>query len=225
MSADLPVRLRSDEDPAEHPFASTRQYKGDIALLNYLLQDLRVLVRQSAAGQTELAPQQIVTWEVHGLQRRTVVCDPVRLRTSDVVQIVGFFGDRRADADPRPIDASEFDLISEFIHYPGILSYSSSELVDGYWANLVVHTDPGDREAWRQSDVHIRAVDEVAPRAYHSVRIHNGCIRDGVTGSKTVRIECTKYWDYDCSPVWHAIRELPGGQSESLTGPIVAPVT
>ncbi len=220
MTEPEPIRLTPEESPLYHPFASTSRYKGDIALLNYLLQDLRVLVRQAAKGQTTLRPQQVLTWEVHGLQRRTVICDPERLQRNELVQIVGFFGDRRGDADPRPIDQSEFDLIDEFVNYPGILSYSSVELVDGYWANLVVHADPDDREAWRGSDVHVRAVAEVAPNAYHSVRIHNGCIRDGVPGSKTVRLECTKYWDYDSDPVWHAYRELPGGESETLTGPI-----
>lgn len=215
------VWLAPDEDPVGHDFASTRRYKSDIALLNYLLQDLRVLVRRAARGETPLLrPQQIVTWEVHGLQRRTVVCDPNRLRAPAPVHIVGFFGDRRTQADKRPIDQSEFDLIAEFCNYPGILSYSSTELVDDYWANLVVHAEPTDREAWRESEIHKRAVADVAPIAYHNVRIHNGWIRgEGVMGLRTVWLQSTKYWDYDVDPVWHAFRDLPGGESVHLIGP------
>lgn len=214
------VELAPDEDPPDHPFATTDRYKADLALLNYLLQDLRVLIRRYARAEIELAPHDIVTWEVHGLQRRTVVCDPDGLLAPGPVYVVGFFGDRRADADERAIDASEFDLIDEFRNYSGILSYSSTELIDQFWSNLVVHTHPDDREAWRHSDAHVRAVDQVAPSAYHSVRIHNGFIRDGVAGSRTVNLVRTKYWDYDCEPVWAAFRELPEGQSESLTGTI-----
>lgn len=213
------VELDPDEDPPDHEFASTDRYKSDLSLLNYLLQDLRVLVRRYAKGEMEIAAHDVIAWEVHGLQRRTVMCDPDRLLDPGPVYVVGFFGDRRDDADQRPIDASEFDLIDEFRSYPGILSYSSTELVDRYWSNLVVHTHPDDRESWRHSQRHIDAVDHVAPEAYHSVRIHNGFIRDGVAGSRTVNLVRSKYWDYDCDPVWVACRELPGGQSESLTGP------
>ncbi len=213
------IELGAAEDPPDHEFASTERYKGDIALLNYLLHDLRVLMRRHAKGEIALDPYDVVTWEVHGLQRRTVVCDPESLLGTGPVHVVGFFGDRREDADQRAVDLSEFNLIDEFRTYPGILSYSSTELVDHYWANLVVHTHPDDRETWRHSDVHVHAVDEVAPDAYHSVRIHNGFIRDGVVGSRTVNLVRTKYWDYECDPVWVACRQLPGGQSESLTGP------
>lgn len=215
-----PITLAPDEDPAGRDFASTARYAGDIALLNYLLQDLRVLVRRYVKGEIELQPQQVMNWEVHGLQRRTVMCDPESLRCTEDLQMVGFFGDRRERADQDAIDMSEFDLIDEFRNYPGILSYSSIELVDHYWANLVVHRAPTDREAWRSSAAHRQAVDEVAPQAYHSVRIHNGCIRGGVSGSKTVLIQVTKYWDYDVSPTWSAVREVPGGQSAALVGPI-----
>ena len=217
-----PRELGPREELVGRQFTSITNYRSDIALLNYLLHDLRVLIRRAQKGEIELTPQQVITWEVHGLQRRTVTCDPAALRLRNDVQVVGFFGDRRIDADQHSIDTSEFDLIDEFVYYPGIMSYSSVELVDHYWANLVVHHRPEDREEWRGSAIHVRAVDEVAPRAYHSVRIHNGHIRGGVCGSATVVIEMTKYWDYDESPVWHATRRLPGGESEALVGPIAA---
>jgi hypothetical protein len=215
-----PEQLAPTQDVPTHPIASMRHYRGDIALLNYLLQDLRALIRRHNKDEIAIHPQQVFTWDVHGLERRTVLCDPINITELDNVQIVGFFGDRRERTDQDEVDASEFDLISEFVHYPGILSYSSIELVDHYWANLVVHTTPDDREAWRQSDAHKNAVDVVAPDAYHGVRIHNGCIPDGVLGSETVTIDSTKYWDYDDPDRWHAIREFPEGASEVLEGPV-----
>jgi hypothetical protein len=219
----LPIALEPTEEAPGHDFASPRHYHGDIALLNYLLQDLRSLVRRHVKGEFPLTPHQVITWEVHGLERRTVICDPVGLRDDGIMQIVGFFGDRRSDANQRLIDVSEFDLIDEFRSYPGILSYSSVELVDGYWANLVVHSDVQDRESWRGSEVHKRAVDLVAPDAYHGVRIHNGCILEGVCSSSTVLVESTKYWNYDTSPVWHALRVFPGGRTVRLAEQSFAP--
>ena len=215
-----PTELRTLESPEEHSFAAVDRYRSDIALLNYLLQDLRVLVRRYAKGEIDLSEQQKIVWEVHGLQRRTVVCDPKRLLEDMTVQFVGFFGDRRETVDEVVLNANEQALLDEFVNYPGILSYSSCELVNGYWANLVVHSEPDDREAWRGSHIHKDAVATIAPAAYHNVRIHNGVIAAGVVGSDTVVIGSTKYWDYDTDPVWHATRRLPGGQSESMVGPV-----
>ena len=38
-------------------------------------------------------------------------------------------------------------------------------------------------------------------------------------GPETVVIETTKYWDYDSTPTWHAMRVLPGGATETLESP------
>lgn len=219
MTTPPPIHLLPDESPPDHPGASTTLYQSDIALLNYLLQDLRALMRRAATGQVRLLPHQRVTWEVHGLQRRTVVCDPDQLLAFDDVHVVGFFGDRRPTADVPAVDEVEVALLEEFRSYPGILSYSSVELVDDQWANLVVHQSPTDREAWRESAVHVDAVDRIAAPTYRSVRIHNGCIKGGVIGPETVVIQNTKYWDYDATPTWHAMRVLPGGATETLESP------
>lgn len=213
-----PVILRADETPPGHPCAQASLYSCDIPLLNYLLQDLRVLIRRAAAGEIEIHPHQGFDWDVHGLRRHTIVCDPERLMTPFDVRIVGFFGDRRVESvGSESVDKTEFLLSEEFKSYPGILSYSSTELVDDQWLDLVVHTDDADREAWRASKVHVHAVERLAPIMYHSVRIHNGCVPDGPIGSQSVILESTKYWDYDHDPVWHAYRELPRGAVGSVS--------
>ncbi len=214
-----PVVLSVEESPADHPCAAVRHYHSDLALMTYLLQDLRVLARRAAKGEIALEPYGSLTWDVHGLRRRTVVCDPQRLTEHADVQCVGFFGNRRNTPEAAEVDEIELDVIAEFRNHPGIVSYSSVELVDNQWANLVLHTDPGDREAWRHSETHIAAAEELAPRVYCDVRIHNGHINDGAVGCETVIVETTKYWDYDSAPVWHALRLLPGGTTETFGSP------
>lgn len=214
-----PIPLGVEENPPGHPCADIRHYGADLALLNYLLQDLRVLVRQAAAGDTVLDAYQTLTWHVHGLRRRTVMCDPRPLLRGSDVLIVGFLGDRRSTDEANEVDEFEIDVIAEFRQYPGILSYSSIELIDNQWANLVVHQEVEDREAWRTSLVHIQAAEELAPRVYHSVRIHNGRVHRGPIGSETVIVETSKYWDYDSDPLWHATRALPGGITETVSRP------
>lgn len=194
-------------------------YHSDLALLNYLLQDLRSLARRAAKGEIELGQYHPLTWEVHGLRRRTVVCDPVRLVEPGDVLMVGFLGNRRQTPAASELDETELDVIAEFRSYPGIVSYSSVELVDHQWANLVIHTAADDREDWRHSEVHIEAAEDLAPRVYHDVRIHNGCVPGGPTGPETVVIRTTKYWDYDSPVQWHATREFPGGAAETVGSP------
>lgn len=205
------IELEPDERPDAHPCACPSHYPRDLALMNYLLQDIRSLVRLAAMGQRTLTAHERIEWTVHDLKRRTIVCDPHRITEPVTVHVVGFFSDRIADADKTPLDQAEDGLLAELANHPGMLGYSSMELIDHYWANLVIHTDPADRETWRGAAVHKKAVDEVAPLVYNSVRIHKGCLLAGVTGSETIRIESTGYWDYASEPQWQAVRELPGG--------------
>ncbi|MEM9653950.1 MAG: hypothetical protein AAGA65_17795 [Actinomycetota bacterium] len=211
-----PDELLPTEAPLGHPFADPDHYSGDLALLNYLLQDLRVVVRQIAAGDAAWSNYDEIEWQVHGLQRRTVICDRDTLVEPETRLAVGFFGDRRASSPAVDIDGTELNVVGEFRHFPGIISYSSIELVGHQWANLVVHTSGADRSDWRHSRIHIDAAERVAPEIYHNVRIHNGCIPGGPIGSGTLVLERTKYWDYDVQPVWHASRELPGGGIEEV---------
>jgi hypothetical protein len=122
--------------------------------------------------------------------------------------VVGFFGERHVGRDATSLEAADAAVVLEFKDYPGILSYSSMELADGNWANLVLHTAPEDREAWRGGATHARAVAELAPVHYRTVRIHNGVLPGGLNAGTQIRIERTKYWDYREPSVWHGVREL-----------------
>ena len=206
-----PVRIRTDESPADHPCADIRHYEADLTLLNHLLGDLRALLRRAEAGELVLRPYEVRTWLEDGLRRRIVMCDSEALLNGTDALIVGFLGNRRSTAEAQAIDEFDIDVISEFRQYPGILSYSSTERMPKQWANLVVHQEVGDREAWRHSAVHIEAAEVLSPVVYHSVRIHNGRLRGGPLGDGRLTVELSKYWDYDSDPMWHAVRTIPGG--------------
>jgi hypothetical protein len=200
-------QLVPTEFVTSHACTDPSLYTPDLDLLAYLLQDLRTLLRSNAAGRVELVAHEPVLWDVHNLRRRTVVCETEAVRSCDLVHIVGFFADRRDQIDDIVLDDLEIDLFDEFRRFPGILSYSSMELANRYWANLVVHRVPDDTESWRTSTAHDRAVD-ISPRLYRSVRIHNGHIDGGVVGNGAIVIDRTKYWDYDHDPVWRAERSF-----------------
>lgn len=206
------VRLGPHEFDEDHPCTDPELYEADRQLLAYMLQDLRALVRRRRSGEIDLAPYDVLRWSVHGLARRQVICNPEGLEDRRDVCIVGFFGERRGDPATLPrIDRLEEALLGEFRNYPGVLSYSSIELVDDYWANLVVHTRAEDREEWRDGEVHREAAEDASPEHYRSVRIHHGVLAEGVCSSNMITLVQTKYWDYGPqagSGMWTAERDL-----------------
>jgi len=201
------IELSVDETVDGHPCTDVSLYSPDLDLLAYMLQDLRSLIRSNDAGKIELVAHEPQFWAVHGLRRRTVVCEPEQIRRDARVCIVGFFAERRDHIDYPALDQLELQLLLEFRNYPGILSYSSVELANDFWANLVVHSVPDDTESWRGSSAHSRAV-EVSPELYSAIRIHNGHLDGGIPGNHAIVIDRTKYWDYDHDPVWQAVRSF-----------------
>lgn len=199
------IDLEATEEDRLHPCTDVSLYTPDLDLLAYMLQDLRSWIRSNDVGRVDLVAHEPKLWDVHGLRRRTVVCEPGLIREVGRVCVVGFFAARRDLIDYPSLDELELGLLLEFRNFPGILSYSSVELANDFWANLVVHSVPDDTEAWRTSSAHARAV-AVSPDLYSSIRIHNGHLDGGVSGNRAVAIDRTKYWDYDCDPVWQATR-------------------
>lgn len=200
--------LGPDEVVKRRPFTSPDLYTHDHSILSYLLEDLRGILGSPSTGQ-RIDSHQSIEWTVHGLRRKVVVCDQPALRSArKEICVVGFFGERYFDRDSTPLEEANADLVLEFRNYPGILSYSSMELVDGNWANLVLHDKPEAREYWRASQRHADAASRLSPLFYRTVRIHNGILPRGVAGRRTIVIQRTKYWDFRGPRVWQAVRDL-----------------
>ncbi len=211
-----PVALEPDEVVAGHPCTGTSLYAADRGLLAYMLQDVRALARLWVDGTITVEAHEPIIWWVHGLKRRLVPCDLERLVDGRDLEVVGFFGSRRLEAEgglgpgADPIDGLDAQLTAEFRNHPGIASYSTIEMHDGFWANLVLHSVPSDAEDWRGSGVHKGAV-AMSPTLYRDVRIHNGRLPGGVESTNEVVLHRTRYWDYglvpDAEPTWTAVRE------------------
>lgn len=202
------IELGPGEEAPDRPFTSVDLIERDIAILLELLADVRGVLREVDAGIRAVEPYQRLAWKVDGLTHRLIICDEGRLRHREGTCVVGFFGERRTDVDPAPLEEANTAIVGEFTDYPGILSYSSMELPGGRWANLVLHDDPVDRDYWRRSRLHARAAEVLSPIHYRNVRIHNARLIDGLTDDPTVTLERTKYYDFEGRSEWRAIREL-----------------
>ena len=122
--------------------------------------------------------------ETDGRAHRAIVCDTRRLGDGRDLAWVGFFAVRRRDVDPAPLAVRDDELIQEFPGHPGILSYSSLELGDGDWGNLILLDGDEAREHWRVSERHAAAARDLAPRHYTDVRLHQGALPGGVRAGR-----------------------------------------
>ncbi len=202
------IALGPTEEAQGRPFTSTDLIPRDLEILLELVADVRGVLREVDSGTRDLRPYQQLAWKIDDLTHRLIVCNEDRLRYRDRTCVVGFFGQRRLEQDPSPLEEANSAIVAEFTKYPGILSYSSVELAKGRWANLVLHDDPIDREYWRGSELHAEAVKLLSPIHYRNVRIHNAELTDGLTDSPKLVLERTKYFDFEGGVAWRAEREL-----------------
>lgn len=210
------LQLGLNESAEGRPFTAADLLDRDFDVLDMLLGHV-----VDALGDTDrgLAAHEERSWEDDGRSRRLIVCNADRLRGHPNPCVVGFFGQRTSDAGIGPLDEANAQMVAEFEAYPGILSYGSHELESGEWANLVLHDDPVDREYWNRGERHARAVRELAPIHYRTVRIHNARLTAPVLDEPSIHPIATKFWDYTAAGVvWRAERRF-GEEWSTHDGP------
>jgi len=200
--------LGPDDDLPDRPFTASYLTEQDRSVVRKLLSDLQGFLRDVDAGKRKANPYHRYAWQIEGMTHRLLICHEKRLRDHQELCVVGFFGDRRADVDIAPLEKANIAIVDEFDEYPGILSYSSMELADGHWANMVLHDDPVDTEYWRKSKRHQHAVSSLSPQHYKSVRLHNGRLTAGLFDDPDIIIKKTKYLDFSGESEWRAERTL-----------------
>ena len=173
-----------------------------------ILASLMLLVNQPLT--TPEAPQHpvVVRGDEDGKVVRVVVCDRQALLSEEPRLVVAFLGHRRAGLDTTILSAVDDDLIHEFHLHPGVLSYSSFELDDGNYVNVVVLRSADDKDHWRTSPRHAYAVRELAPDFYACIRLQNAILPHGLGRPEALRLVTTKYYDFEAEPPWLAMRDV-----------------
>jgi hypothetical protein len=200
--------LGRDEAVSDRPFTAVELQDEDLRCLRGMLRDLRRVLEEIDSDDRTIKPYQRLAWRVDGLTHRLLICDEMRLRAHPDLCVVGFFAERRSGVDFRPLDEANTAIVGEFAKYPGILSYSSLELANGGWGNLVLHDDPVDPDYWRRSELHAKAVSHLSPIHYKNVRIHNARLTAPVMDRPRFMVKKTKYFDYSGEQEWRAERTL-----------------
>ena len=207
-AVDVCVRLAPRETAAGREFTDPARTAQDLAAVGLMLDNIRRQVR-TAARRPGPSPLVVAGHETGGRAHRAIVCDARRLGDGRDLAWVGFFAVKRRDVDSVPLAVRDDELIEEFPEHPGILSYSSLDLGDGDWGNLILLDGDEAREHWRVSERHAHAAHELAPRHYTDVRLHQGVLPGGVRARGTPVLRRTKYYDYRDAVTWRAERDWP----------------
>jgi hypothetical protein len=187
------VRLGPSEVPPDRAFTDPGESAADLVAIRVMATRLAALAAGPAA-----------------VPEGPIICDERALRMARDLAFVGFFALKRAGLDHSPLTQADDELIGEFGRHPGILSYSSLELPDGNWANLILLDPPEARDHWRQSLRHAHAAAELAPRHYTAVRLHHGVFPGGLLSGADAVLVRTRYLDFRGPAAWRAER-LVGG--------------
>jgi len=200
------VELAAAEVPEGRAFTHPDRTQEDLAAIR----EMAAALRRVLAAPLPERPRPLVLDAARpgALQHRVVLCDERRLRASRAPELVGFFAERRPELDHTPLTTTDDELILEFPAHPGILSYSSLELADGNWGNLIVIDPPDAREHWRTSPKHAWATRELAPRHYTIVRLHHGRFPGGLLSGRDPVLVRTRYHDFRGPTPWRAERPL-----------------
>ena len=166
----------------------------DVIALHYML--ARLQEHFSPADGAPVRPPILYLPQHNGRQHRIVLLNNMPLHSGERFAFVGFFGRKRTVADAGLLDALDAELIQELYDYPHMLSYSSLELHDGSWGNLVLMSSPQGAVHWASSARHAYAAHQVAPACYTTIRLHSGMVTLNGTAEAVLHIQRTKHFDY-----------------------------
>ncbi len=202
------VQLSPTDILAERPFTHPTHIPGDQSTLRYMAHQL-CLTLQNPHMPTDL-PQTIL-FNLPGKPgwiHRQVLANPQHFEKTNLIHVVGFFGQSRSQADIELAQEFDLTLMKEIPQHEGLISYSTMLLKDGNYANLVLFISEDAQMGWSRSKAHAKAVYELSPSYYHSIRIYNGRLPHGIRQSDALTLQKARYFDYAQNPMWRGLRTL-----------------
>src|SRR5262249_50718087 len=202
------ARLGPQETAVGREFTDPGKTTPDLAAARRMLAEIQHQVRSGESPPGRPRPHVVQRCEADGRMHRAILFDERRLGDGRDLVWVGFFGVKRPGVDSTPLTSMDDDLVGELsTGHPDILSYSSLELADGNWGNLILIDGDQAREHWRTSERHAYAARELAPRHYVHVRLHQGVLPGGARPECALVLRRSKYYDYREGVTWRAERE------------------
>lgn len=189
-----------------------RKVKLDSILLGYIARRLQLTLGQLEISGASRRGRPLVCHlqERRGQAHRIALYYPEVLLAQAPLAFVGFLSARQKQLRPSILNAikrTDKRLVMELADVPGILSYSSLELRNGDWCNLVVLTDASVKKHITGSQTHQHAAYLLAQTYYAWIRLHSGVMPVGLDHMEMHFLK-TKYYTFHPGQMKPSIREL-----------------
>lgn len=202
------IRLNPQDIVAERPFTHPTQVAKDLITLRHMANELSRILENPHYPAQRNSPFTLLQPNPAEWTHRLIITQPEQLLAASQLTIVGFLSIKRRDASVALIQDYDKILVAELPQYPDLLSYSTIAHSSGDYSNLVVFARPEGRTHWSTSRAHAEAVHQLSPNYYTSVRLYNGVLPNGIMASEQLTVTAVKYFDYQSTPPWDAIRHL-----------------
>ena len=172
------------------------EYEQDIVLLRYMTQRIYITLYLLDKPADPSQPLLYYLEEGHKYTHRIAIYSSQELLLNKKLDFVGFIsrklqpGDSQVIEEIRTVDKK---LIVELINTPGLMSYSSLELRDGRWCNLVLFSGAETKMHIRNSELHAYAAYQLSPQYYDWIRLHNGIMPGGLARNEMLLQKTTYY--------------------------------
>lgn len=181
----------------------------DILVLQYMRRRVLLTLNHFKPCTTLQCPIIYNFRERQGRTHRIALYQCQRLLQQSQLAFVGFISRKKDKLDTSVIDeihSVDKALLVEMAANPGILSYSSLELRNGIWYNLVVMDKSEARNQVLASDTHTYSAYQLAPRYYTWIRLHTGIMTYGIAHD-TMKIVRTRHYLFQHASSKPLIRE------------------
>ncbi len=185
----------------------------DLVLLGYMAQKIyfTLYLLDQSAGTSQPLRYSSEVGQKHTL--RLAIYRPQELLLNSDLAFVGFVSGKQKPGSRRVVEEIhrvDKKLIDELVSVPSILSYSSLELRDGNWCNLVLLSDASAKTHFRNTQMHAYAAYELAPRYYEWVRLHHGIMSGGLARNEMI-LQKTRYYRFHGPHQRPTIQEMTYG--------------
>ncbi len=202
-----PLNLSAKERVPGRPFTDPQHSARDLAVMRHMAWQLVDTYDDPVVCDFQPGKRPICKSDAQKRFFRIYYVQPNLLFALTDLTAVGFFGQKRPQADIQPLLEADKKFEAIFHDHPGLLSLSTVRLPDGDFANLVLFTDDQAKDNWNTSPLHAEIVPKISPPYYRSVRLNNGRLPRGLDRPGELFLERTRYIDYDSDPPWRALRQ------------------
>jgi hypothetical protein len=180
----------------DQSYADIKKGKLDLVVLRYMARRIHLTIRQLDQPVPVSQPLLYTLQERHGRTHRIAIYKQQELVQRDTLTFVGFISRKRKPLHESIVDEiQDVDsrLLVELVDAPGILSYSSLELRNGDWCNLVLLSNAEAKLHIKSAPTHRYAAYGLADSYYEWIRLHNGIMPEGLDHTEML-LQKTKYY-------------------------------